>query len=267
MAINPVIPRGLLNDPCNIQPVKQFTSYEPVHLFLQYTTEEPTLIPRRKRYRGTDFECGYTVKWPMLQCVEQKEPGNTITHTFPLPTLPPDSCIWYRLSTSCVATNPISFSPPIKYCYPPCQTTGTYIKIQRETNTARGSNIICPMIIFVAGDINMWNQAGGQINLTQIGTWQGYSYGRIRCELGSAITPTVFRVSIDRGSTPFPGATVDISLLNNQELDFVVNYTYTKTTTINDSIRTFLTRISGPSALARFIATPTSPCVLTAIKS
>ena len=266
MAINPVIPSGLLNDPCNIGHVKQFTSYEPAHLFLQFTLEKPTLVPLRKQFRGTTFECGYKTLWPKLTCVEQKEPGSTITHTFNIGTLEPGTKIWYRLSTSCSPTDPISYSPPIEYIIPPCNTTGSFCKLDSVINSGASVTVRNNLTFPGSGDPTMYASTLNAIRIMPPGTWQGYTYGRITNTNGSLIVPTLFRVHFDGFPASYNPESFTTNLVRNQTADFLLNYTYIKNDSLLRFINVFGERVSGPTAFLRFL-NAAAPATLTAIKT
>lgn len=265
MAINPVIPNGLLNDPCNTATVKQLRSYEPAHLFLQWTTIEPYYTPLKKSFRGIDFECGYTTHYRQLHCVEQKEQGLTLYHTFVLGTFDPGTVIWYRLTTSCNVTDPISFSPPIKYIIPPCSAVGGFVKVQRVTNTGSSNPISCVFTSVVGGNPALFQAGTGKTIQGPAGHYQGYSFGRFRSTLNSPATAATWRISFNGFPGYYPNPFIDVSLLQNQAYDFVLNFDYQKTNAISTTIGVQAQRISGASAIGRFEASAGSPCVLTQI--
>lgn len=261
MAVSPVIPNGILDDPCNVAPIKRWQTYEAVILYLQYTTTPPTLKPITKRYRGLDTECGFKVYWPPLTCIRQLETAASIYHHFQLPTLTPGTKLYYRVTTDCNLKVNNQFTPPLVYSYPSCPATGSFVKITRTTNTSSSNPIAQFENTLVAGNPSLCNLTSGTVLINQTGLWQGYSFGRLQQTLGSPTVPTTWRIRFNGFQPHMANPEVITSLVNNQTYDVVLNFTYNHIQGISKNINVLAERVSGPTSLARWLS-GTSPSVL-----
>lgn len=266
MAVSPVIPNGILDDPCNVAPIKRWQTYEPVILYLQYTTTAPTLKAITKRYRGLDTECGFKVYWPPLTCIRQIETAASIYHHFALPTLPPGTKLYYRVTTDCNLKVKNQFTPPLVYDYPTCPTNAGFVKITRLTNTGSSNPIGELNNVHVAGNAALENLTLGAVLINSTGTWQGYSYGRFQQTASSPNTGTLWRIRFNGFTPQMANPEVTVTLTNNQTFDFLLNYTYHHVQGVTKTITVQAERVSGPSAIGRF-QSGISPSVLTAIKT
>lgn len=70
----------------------------PDHLFMKWSTTRPYRSRIMRTQRGKLTFCGYLYYWDTPNTTEQTESGDTYTHSFWLPDLPPLSTIWFYIN-------------------------------------------------------------------------------------------------------------------------------------------------------------------------
>lgn len=265
MAVNPVIPVGIIPDPCNVAFTLQWETYEPVILFMQWTLTEPTYTPLHKRFRGVQYECGYITHWPRLECLRQREAGPTLHHTFVLPTLPPGTVVWFRMTTSCTLLKPIQYTPPLHLTIPECPTGPSFIKVTRTLNSTGSTTDSIFFQNVIAGSAALFNAPAGRTLINQSGHWQGYAYGRVRQLFSFPNTGTTWRIRFDGFTGAYQPAPEIVTLHDGGEYDFVLNFDYTHIQGTTEQITVVAEKIAGPDALIQFRGDSNSPLVLTEI--
>lgn len=100
MAVKPPFPRDFWQTPCGAQLTINWTSYEPVVLWLIWTLRAPVRSPRYRTLRGVPVECGFTDTLVETSAISQGNAGASLQHTFTLPALPAGTTVYYTVSTS-----------------------------------------------------------------------------------------------------------------------------------------------------------------------
>lgn len=252
MSVSPSVPHNILWDPCNNFQTLQWTSYEPVILWLQWTQEQPTVIPVTRRFRGREYPCGYSVTMPHVNCTRQVEPGPSITHTFELPTLVPGTPMWYRVATDCNPKNPVSSTPPLRRDVPDCPTTTGFIKVRRATNSVSSSSVSLALPDIVGGNPSFYNAPNQCPQTAGTGHYLGYAIFTFRQNLSIPNTGTTWRFSYSGGIPLTAYTPVDATLRDNDEVDVVLNLDWANAGAGSTIVRVEANKLSGPDAVGQF---------------